>query len=646
MHVSVTAPAAHKPLIDPVDAVPPTPKLAVLGLQHVLAFYAGAVIVPLVIAQGLGLSAQDTIHLINADLFTCGIASIIQSAGLGRKVGVKMPLLQGVTFTAVSPIIAIGLAAGGGTEGLATIYGSIIVAGLATFFLAPYFAKLLRFFPPVVTGTLLTVMGTTLLSVASNDVVSWGTSDPGMLPKALGYAGGTLLLIILVQRLFSGFMGTIAVLIGLVAGTLAAWAFGDTDFSGVGDAAPIGITTPFFFGIPQFSLAAIVSMLIVMAVTAVETTGDVFATGEIVGKRVTPDHVAAALRADGLSTMLGGILNSFPYTCFAQNVGLVRLTRVKSRWVVTAAGTIMIILGLLPKAAAIVAAIPAPVLGGASIAMFANVAVVGIQTLAKVDLHDNRNAVIVATSVGLAMLVTFQPGIAEAVPGWAQILLGSGVTIGALTAVLLNLLFFHTGNTDGPDLAVKDGKAITLSQINALDHDEFVEVFSPLFPVRWPIEEAWGLRPFADAAELREAFQHVVLTAPTDRQRELVESYHDIIDLLMDPDHAGDDIKAIQETSTLALDRLDDQDREAMLAVDQAYRERHGMPWVAAMANVHSTKQLVTAGWRRVESSTERELAKSITQIGDITDARFNALVADANPISGAWAHRFEQLNQ
>lgn len=633
------------PAKDPVDAVPPAPQLAVLGLQHVLAFYAGAVIVPLVIAQGLNLSPEDTIHLINADLFTCGIASIIQSAGLGRKIGVKLPLLQGVTFTAVSPIIAIGLASGGGTDGLAEVYGSIIVAGLATFFAAPYFAKLLRFFPPVVTGTLLTVMGTTLLGVAASDVMRWGNTDAALASKGLAYALGTLALIIAVQRFFKGFMSTISVLIGLVVGTGVAWALGDTDFSGVATAAPIGLTTPFFFGWPAFSITAIISMLIVMAITAVETTGDVFATGEIVGRRITPDHISRALRADGLSTALGGVLNSFPYTCFAQNVGLVRLTRVKSRWVVTAAGVIMIILGLLPKAAAIVAAIPAPVLGGASLAMFANVAVVGIQTLGKVDMHDNRNAVIVSSSIGLAMLVTLQPGVAAAVPGWAQMLVGSGVTLGAITAIVLNLLFFHVGGSKGPDVAVKDGKSISLDAVNKMDHDEFVATFTPLYPVSWPIEDAWAQRPFADVAELRDAFQQVVLSASPERQRELVASYHDITDLLLHPGLAGDDLEALNESSTLVVDRLDDHDREQILAVSKAYQERHHLPWIVAIENLGDLDHMSRVGWRRVESSPERELVTAITEAGQIADARFDKLVADANPIRSAWARKFEQLS-
>lgn len=296
------------------------------------------------------------------------------------------------------------------------------------------------------------------MSVSAGDIVSPGENAPdgasealvgALTLKGLGYALLTIALIVAVQRIFKGFIATISVLIGLVAATGAAAALGDVDFSGVA-AAPLGVTTPFYFGVPQLSAAGIASMVIVMAVTAVETTGDVFATGEVVGRRITPGHIAAALRADGLSTLLGGILNSFPYTCFAQNVGLVRLTRVRSRWVVTAAGAMMIVLGLVPKAGAVVAAIPSPVIGGASLAIFASVAVVGIQTLGKVDMKDNRNAVIVSTSIGLALLVTFKPDIAAAMPGWLRIIFGSGVTIGALSAVILNLLFFHVGRQGAP----------------------------------------------------------------------------------------------------------------------------------------------------------------------------------------------------
>ncbi|HVD65180.1 MAG TPA: nucleobase:cation symporter-2 family protein, partial [Lapillicoccus sp.] len=379
----------------PVDEVLPAPKLAIYGFQHVLAFYAGAVIVPILLANAIGLTTEQLIHLINADLFTCGIASIIQSIGFW-KVGVKLPLLQGVTFTAVSPMIAIGLAAGGGTEGLVVIYGAVIVAGLFTFFIAPYFSRLIKFFPPVVTGTVITIIGIALLPVAANDAA--GGAGPTLDPtsgKNVAYAVGTLALIVIIQRVFRGFMATVAVLLGLVIGTLVAWILGDAHFDAVGQSSWFGLTTPFYFGWPKFSFAAIISMVVVMLITAVETTGDVFATGEIVEKRITKDDIARALRADGLATTIGGVFNSFPYTCFAENVGLVRLTRVRSRYVVATAGAIMIVIGLIPKAGAIVASIPHPVLGGAALAMFATVAVVGIQTLSRVDFHDHRNVVIV-----------------------------------------------------------------------------------------------------------------------------------------------------------------------------------------------------------------------------------------------------------
>ena len=637
----------------PVDQVPPFGKLTILGIQHVLAFYAGAVVVPLVIASGLGLDNHTLVHLINADLLTCGIATIIQSAGIGRFIGVKLPLIQGVTFTAVSPLIAIGAAATpAGADpktGLATMYGSIIAVGLLVFLVAPFFAKLLRFFPPIVTGTLLTVMGTTLLSVSAGDIVAWADQASGDAAKAtatfeaLGFAFGTIAIIVIIQRLFKGFMGTLSVLLALLIMTAVAFAMGKTDFSGVGEASWLGITTPFYFGIPKFSITAIIAMIIVMAVTAVETTGDVFATGEVVGKRIAPRDIANALRADGLSTLLGGVLNSFPYTCFAQNVGLVRLTRVSSRWVVTAAGVFMIVLGLLPKAAAFVAAIPPPVIGGASLAMFANVAVVGIQTLSKVDLRDNRNAVIVSTSIALALLVTFRrDDIVNAMPSWLQIIFGSGVTIGSLTAIILNLLFFHIGRPASPDVAVVDGKKINLDDINAMDRDQFVATFSSMFSAHtWPVERAWESRPFASVSELRSSFEDAVLAASPEEAEELIASYTDVVSLVLDG--AGDE-QASSDTSSLSVGEVSSEEAEELRALAAAYHEKFGRPLVICVDNVVDRKHLLSSGWRRVEHSPAREARFALGEVIDIADLRFDQLVADANPMRAAWDAGFERL--
>ena len=445
---------ANKPKrVHPVDEVLPVPKLATYGFQHVVAFYAGAVLVPIIIAGAVGLTDEELVKLITADLFTCGIASIIQAVGFW-KVGVRLPLLQGVTFAGVAPIIAIGLANGGGSASMLYVYGAVIVAGIFAFAIAPVFIKLLKFFPPVVTGTLITVIGLALVPVGAMDAVTNPAThepDPTNIRWFL-YALGTIAVIVAIQRLFRGFIATIAVLLGLVIGCTVAYALGDMNFDRVGEAAAVGFTPPFLFGMPKFDFVACLTMMIVMLIIAVESTGSTIATGEIVGKRIKAENIGNMLRADGVATTIGGIFNSFPYTAFSENVGLVRLTGIKSRWVVAAAGVFMILLGFLPKVAAIVASIPNPVLGGAALTLFATVAAVGIQTLGKVDFTDHRNLIIVTTSLALALWVTAYPDIAQGMPTGLDLIFGSGISIGAVSAILLNIVFFHTGS-HGPRVA-------------------------------------------------------------------------------------------------------------------------------------------------------------------------------------------------
>ena len=635
--------AARRAVRHPVDEVLPASKLAVYGVQHVLAFYAGAVIVPILLASAIHLSTPQLIHLINADLFTCGIASIIQSVGFW-KVGVRLPLLQGVTFTAVSPMIAIGLAAGGGTKGLLVIYGSVIVAGLATLAIAPYFAKLLRFFPPVVTGSVITIIGISLLPVAAGDAVGGGGNPDPTSGKNLAYALGTLLLIVAIQRVFKGFLATVAVLVGLVIGTAVAWALGDAHFDAVGSSSWLGVTTPFHFGWPQFSVAAIISMVVVMLITAVETTGDLFATGEIVGKRIERKDIARALRADGLATTLGGVLNSFPYTCFAENVGLVRLTRIKSRWVVASAGGFMILLGLLPKAGAVVAAIPAPVLGGAALAMFATVAVVGIQTLTRVDFNDHRNTVIVGSSLGVAMLVTAQPDVAKAVPDWAQVILGSGITIGSLTAIVLNIVFHHVGRSFGPAVAGVPGSGVRLDQVNEMSREQFVATFARLFQgPTWVAERAWDQRPFTDSHDLRTAFQEALFSATREEQIDLMEHYPDLGDDEVAAGARGEE--SVRDQSSLGLTWLSETDHEAFTALASAYRDKFGIPLIVCVRDAADKEQVLANGWARLGNCPTQEHAAALIEIAKIANHRFDDLVADANPIAAARTRRFERAS-
>ncbi|RVX39422.1 xanthine permease [Nonomuraea polychroma] len=424
--------------VHPVDARLPAAQLGTLGLQHVLAMYAGAVAVPLIVGGALKLPPDQLAYLINADLLISGIATLIQCVGVWR-FGVRLPIMQGCTFAAVTPMVLIGTTQGG----LPAIYGAVIVSGLLVVAVAPYFARIVRFFPPLVTGTIITIIGMSLLPVAANWAAGGVGSPTYGQPRNIAMAAAVLLLILAVYRLSKGFLGRVAVLVGIVAGTVVAIPLGFTDFSHVGSAGLFGISTPFAFGLPTFHVTAIISMCVVMLVSMTETTGDFVAVAEMTGSELTPRRLADGLRADGFSTALGGVFNTFPYTAFAQNVGLVGLTGVRSRWVVAAAGGILVVLGLIPVLGAVVAAIPQPVLGGAGIAMFGTVAASGIRTLTKVSFEGNHNLVIVAVSIGVAAIPVGAPEFYAGFPDWAQTVLNSGISTGSLLVIVLNLVFNH-----------------------------------------------------------------------------------------------------------------------------------------------------------------------------------------------------------
>jgi xanthine permease len=408
-------------------------KTFTLGLQHVLAMYAGAVIVPLIIGGALKLTPAQMAYLLAADLFTCGLATLLQAIGT-RYVGIKMPVVLGCTFTAVGPIIAISL-----SSNLATAYGAILVAGLFVFLAAPLFGKLLKFFPTVVTGSVVTIIGLSLIGVAMNNVAGGQGSPDFGAPRNLALAFGTLLVILLVNRLFTGFLRAISVLIGLVAGTAAAYAMGMVHFSNVANASWVSIVQPFYFGTPQFDIGSILTMIIVCLISMVESTGVYFALSKVTGQEIGEGDIVKGLRAEGIAIVLGGIFNAFPYTTFSQNVGLVSLTRVKSRRVVIAAGMILAVLGLLPKLAALATVIPNAVLGGAMIAMFGMVVAYGINILSTVDFRENENLLIAACSIAVGLGSSTVPGMFDQLPDMAKLFLQNGIVTGSVTAVVLNL---------------------------------------------------------------------------------------------------------------------------------------------------------------------------------------------------------------
>ncbi|AGP31871.1 nucleobase:cation symporter-2 family protein [Corynebacterium terpenotabidum] len=427
--------------IHPVDQRPPLPRLLILGLQHVLAMYAGAIAVPLIVGGAMvnagQLESSDLHHLIAADLFIAGIASVIQSVGLWR-FGARLPLMQGVSFVAVAPMISIG-----SEHGVTAIYGSVIATGLMMMLIAPVFARLVRYFPPLVTGTIITVVGLSLLSVAAGWVYNSTTNEAGETEggtaKGLSMAAITLIIVIVIHRFAPAAYKALAVLGGIIFGTIIAQFLGMNDWSELSSSEWVGIPTPFQFGAPSFQIASIVTMLIVGLVIMTETTGDIIAIGDVVKKPVDGRTLSDGLRADGLATVLGGVFNTFPYSAFAQNVGLVALSRIASRFVVTAAGCILILFGLLPKFGALATGIPSEVLGGAGVALFGMVAASGIRTLSTVTWNETR-ALIVGVAIAVAMLPSVQEGLYEQMPDELGMILDSGISAGAIVVIALNLL--------------------------------------------------------------------------------------------------------------------------------------------------------------------------------------------------------------
>lgn len=406
-----------------------------LGLQHVLAMYAGAVIVPIIVGSSLNLTTMQIAYLIGADLLTSGIATLLQ-VWRNRFFGIGLPVVLGCTFTAVFPMIAIGK-----ELGLGAIYGAIITSGLIVFIISHWFGKLVRFFPPVVTGSIVTVIGVTLVPVAMNNLAGGlGSPDFGsVMNLSLGFA--VLAFILILNRLFKGYIQAISVLLGLIVGTIAAFFLGMVDFTPVAEATWAHIPQPFYFGLPTFHASAILTMTIVAMVSMVESTGVFLALGEICNRKLTPQDLAHGYRAEGLASIIGGIFNSFPYTTFSQNVGLVELSKVRKTTVIVVCGIMLVVLGLVPKFAALATIIPTSVLGGAMVAMFGMVCAAGIRMLGKADLTDSNTMLIAACSITLGLGVTVTPNLFAQFPSSVRILLESGIVVGALTAVVLNILF-------------------------------------------------------------------------------------------------------------------------------------------------------------------------------------------------------------
>ncbi|QKQ84237.1 purine permease [Escherichia coli O157:H7] len=450
---------------DEVDRILSPGKLIILGLQHVLVMYAGAVAVPLMIGDRLGLSKEAIAMLISSDLFCCGIVTLLQCIGIGRFMGIRLPVIMSVTFAAVTPMIAIGM---NPDIGLLGIFGATIAAGFITTLLAQLIGRLMPLFPPLVTGVVITSIGLSIIQVG----IDWAAGGKGNPqygnPVYLGISFAVLIFILLITRYAKGFMSNVAVLLGIVFGFLLSWMMNEVNLSGLHDASWFAIVTPMSFGMPIFDPVSILTMTAVLIIVFIESMGMFLALGEIVGRKLSSHDIIRGLRVDGVGTMIGGTFNSFPHTSFSQNVGLVSVTRVHSRWVCISSGIILILFGMVPKMAVLVASIPqfvlggaglvmfgmVPkmavlvasipqfVLGGAGLVMFGMVLATGIRILSRCNYTTNRyNLYIVAISLGVGMTPTLSHDFFSKLPAVLQPLLHSGIMLATLSAVVLNVFF-------------------------------------------------------------------------------------------------------------------------------------------------------------------------------------------------------------
>ena len=407
---------------------------AILGLQHLLAMYSGSILVPIIIATSLGYSTEQLTYLISTDIFMCGVATFLQLQ-LNKHFGIGLPIVLGVAFQSVAPLIMIGQSHGSGA-----MFGALIASGIYVVLVSGVFAKIADLFPSIVTGSVITTIGLTLIPVAIGNM---GNNVPEPTGQSLLLAAITVVIILLINIFTKGFIKSISILIGLVVGTAIAASMGLVDFSPFAAAPLVHVPTPLYFGMPTFEISSIVMMCIIATVSMVESTGVYLALSDITKDPINSTRLRNGYRAEGLAVLLGGIFNTFPYTGFSQNVGLVKLSGIKTRLPIYYAAGFLILLGLLPKFGALAQIIPSPVLGGAMLVMFGFVSIQGMQILARVDFANNEHnfliaAVSIAAGVGLNNSNLFVN-----MPTAFQMFFSNGIVVASLLAIVLNAVLNH-----------------------------------------------------------------------------------------------------------------------------------------------------------------------------------------------------------
>ena len=405
-------------------------KTFILSLQHLLAMYAGAILVPIIVGTSLDFTPEQIAFLVTVDIFMCGVATFLQ---VWKGTGTGLPIVLGCTFTAVAPMILIGQ-----TKGIGDLYGSLFLSGILVVIIAPFFSYLVKFFPPVVTGSVVTIIGINLMPVAMNYLAGGEGAKILVMPKhSCNYINSHINCATFYNRFLKIYCH-----IDWLNCTVLASIFGIVDVKQVGEAHWFSLPQPFRFSTFSFDFGATLVFFIVALVSLIESTGVYHALSEITGKKLERKDFRKGYTAEGLAIILGSIFNAFPYTAYSQNVGLVSLSGAKKNKVIYGMVILLIICGCIPKLGALANMIPLPVLGGAMIAMFGMVMAYGVSILGNINFKNQNNLLVIAVSVGLGTGISAVPQAFQALGDQFAWLTQNGIVLGAISAIVLN--FFLT----------------------------------------------------------------------------------------------------------------------------------------------------------------------------------------------------------
>lgn len=424
-----------------IDDRPPVREVVPLGIQHVVAMLLGNITTPLLVAGALGLAVGETAFLIRMVLVMAGVATLVQSYPLGP-IGGRIPVVMGTSIAFLGASISIGRA-----HGLAAVFGACLAASVVEIVLGGAIGRLKRFFPPLVNGIVVMLIGLTLIPVGMDYAAGGrGAPDYGSLSN-LGIAAVVFALTLLLNQYGRGFLACASMLVGTVVGYLLALGVGKVDFSPVGAASWFALPTPLHYGL-EFEWSAILVMGFIYVISTMETIGDISGTLAAVGREPTIRELRGGLLADGVMSGFAALFSAFPNTSYSQNVGLVNFTGVASRHVTGVGGVFLVALGVVPKVGALFATIPAAVIGGGGLIMFAMIFSSGAAIFHRNVRLTRRNLVILAVALALGLGIELRPEVLAQLPAAARTFLGSGLITGGLTALLLAALLPRRPDAD------------------------------------------------------------------------------------------------------------------------------------------------------------------------------------------------------